>query len=303
MAGKRATAAWLAETEEAAGNGMLDAALDDAHEDAAVSARPRATKSKRVGLRTRQVREFEVVLWVTNLHDIEIGIYQHSRNQAKSRQFTKDMDVFGEIKSDGSRSGLLGFRRELWKSQTGMDKRLVIKLFSASLNWRGTLDMMIGRSLQLTHGARGLPVTAFSLNLNDHDQVVHLERSANKWTGLPENFSFFLLEDGRPRFYRLRSDMIAIGDDYTLFDERDKKVGHLDGRVLNLGGKWVVTLDAQHATPKLEMVLQLFCGMLRFNDQCLDHVEDLVKGVRAGKFVPGLESTEADLYMNPRRVR
>jgi len=32
--------------------------------------------------------EFIVDIWITNLHWVEFGLYKHSRNQAKSRQFT-----------------------------------------------------------------------------------------------------------------------------------------------------------------------------------------------------------------------
>ena len=39
---------------------------------------------------------------------------------------------------------------------------------------------------------------AFSVNVSDHDHMVYLERSANKWPLLPENFSFFSMEEGRP---------------------------------------------------------------------------------------------------------
>ena len=95
-------------------------------------------------------------------HDLnwtEFGIYKHSRNRAKSRQFTTDMDIFAEVIENGERTGLLGYREDLWKKNTGMDKRLVFKLFNETLNWRATMDLMIGRSLQLTLGARGLPVT------------------------------------------------------------------------------------------------------------------------------------------------
>lgn len=251
----------------------------------------------------KKFQAFEVSMWVTKLHDVEIGIYQHSRHEAKSRQFTKDMDLFGEIKSNGERIGLLGYRKELWQSHQGMDKRLVIKLFSPNMNWQATMDLMLGRSLQLTHGARGLPVTAFSINLDSHEQVVQIERSANKWPGMPESFSFFILEEGRPRFYRLKRDFISIGVDFTLFDEQDRKVAAIDGRVITLGGKWAITIDEDHAYPKLGMVLQLFCGMLKFNDEVRHHVEDLTSAMHRSKLVPKLEQTEADLYMNPRRVR
>jgi hypothetical protein len=142
--------------------------------------------------------QFMVDVWITNLNSVEFGIYKHSRNRAKSRQFTSDMDIFAEIVENGERTGLLGYREDLWHKSTGMDKRLVFKLFNETLNWRATMDLMIGRSLQLTLGARGLPVTAFSVNAGEQDTMVYVERSANKWPLMPEHFSFFLIDDGRP---------------------------------------------------------------------------------------------------------
>ena len=128
--------------------------------------------------------EFEVDLWITDLNTTEVGVYQHSRNRAKSRQFTSDMDIFAEVKRDGERVGLLGYRADLWETKRGMDRRLVIKLFTATMNWKGTIELMMGRSLQLSHGAKGIPVSAYSVNLVDHDQIVQLERSAAKWPGV-----------------------------------------------------------------------------------------------------------------------
>jgi hypothetical protein len=253
-----------------------------------------------------RTHEFEVDLWITDLNSTEVGFFRRSRNRAKSRQFTTDMDIFAEVKRDGERVGLLGYRADLWENKTGMDKRLVIKLFTPSMNWRATLDLMIGRSLQLTHGSGGVPVTAFSVNLDDHDQIIQLERSAAKWPGMPENFSFFVmknLKDGRPSFYRLRRNWVSIGDDYVLIDEHDHLIGKLNGRVLNLGGKWKVQIDAEQADPRLDMVIQLFCGMLRFNDECRHHLEDLADELQNGRLEPRLETQETDLYMNPRRTR
>ena len=185
-----------------------------------------------------QWAEFVVDVWITNFNSIEFGIYKKSRNRAKSRQFSSDMDIFAEVIEKGERTGLLGYREDLWKKSTGMDKRLVFKLFTASLNWAATMDLMLGRSLQLTIGAHGLPITCYSINTGDHDNMVYLERSAHKWPMLPENFSFFLLEDGKPVFFRLRRDFIDLGGDYTLYNQHDKPVGFLDGKVFSIGGKW-----------------------------------------------------------------
>ena len=180
---------------------------------------------------------------------------------------------------------------------------MVERQFSESVNWRATMDLMIGRSLQLTLGARGLPVTCFSLNTGDHDNMVYLERSAAKWPLLPENFSFFLLEDGRPEFFRLRRDFIDLGGDYTLYNHHNQAIGWLDGKVFSIGGKWKGRVKAEIADPRLLMVLKLFCGMLIFNNDARRHMRALYKAVRNGSYQPKLEKQEAELYMNPRRVR
>ena len=261
------------------------------------------TKGKRFRRAKTEYTEFAVDIWITDLNWTEFGIYKHSRNRAKSRQFTTDMDIYAEVKENGERTGLLGYREDLWRKNTGMDKRLVFKLFNETLNWRATMDLMVGRSLQLTLGARGLPVTVFSLNTGDHEQMVYLERSANKWPLLPENFSFFLLEDGKPTFYRLRRDLIDFGGDYTLYNHHNEKIGRLDGRVFSIGGFWKGRVKSEHADPRLLVVLKLFCGMIIFNQDARRHMRSLARDVIQGKFAPKLEKQETDLYMNPRRVR
>jgi hypothetical protein len=266
---------------------------------AARSARSRTAKASKKS----QWAEFTVDVWITPFNSVEFGIYKHSRNRAKSRQFTTDMDIFAEVIEKGERTGLLGYREDLWHKNTGMDKRLVFKLFNETVNWRATMDLMIGRSLQLTLGARGLPVTCFSINVGDHDNMVYLERSAYKWPMLPENFSFFLLEGGKPEFYRLRRDFIDLGGDYTLYNHRDQAIGWLDGKVFSIGGKWNGKVKVEHADPRLMIVLKLFCGMLIFNDEARRHMRTLAREIAAGKYTPKLEKQEADLYMNPRRVR
>jgi hypothetical protein len=246
---------------------------------------------------------FQIDVWVTNFNSVEFGLYQNTKNKAKSRQFTSDMDIIGEITENGERTGLLGYREDLWGKNTGMDKRLVFKLFGEKLNWHATMDFMVARSLQLTIGARGLPVTAFSLNTGDHHQMVYLERSANKWAFTPEDFSFFLIEEGQAQFYRLRRDIFALGKDYTLYDQTGRVVGVLDGKLLSIGGKWKGAILKEGSDKRLKMVLKLFCAMLIFNNGARRHVKSLYRQVRAGKLVPKIEKQEADLYMNPRRVR
>lgn len=288
--------------EIAARNAAADAAREtQAEAKADTKAKPAA--KGRAAKTSAAYKEFEVDVWITNLNSVEFGLYKHSRNKAKSRQFTSDMDIFAEVIESGERTGLIGYREDLWKKSTGMDKRLVFKLFNESLNWRATMDLMLGRSLQLTHGARGLPVVSFSANIGDHEFMVYIERSANKWPLMPENFSFFILEDKRPAFYRLRRDLIDISGDYTLYDEQNRRIGRIDGKIFSLGGHWRTRVKTERADPRLMMVLQLFCGMLAFNRGVRKHMKALARDMASGRLQPKLEKQEADLYMNPRRVR
>lgn len=260
-------------------------------------------RTKRASQSTDKWKSFVVDVWLTDFNSTEFGIYKRNRNRAKSRQFTVDMDIYAEIVEDGERTGLLGFRKDLWKENTGMDRRLVFKMFSDKLNWRATMDLMIGRSLQLTMGARGLPCTAYSINTNDDDYIIYLERSANKWPLLPEYFSFFLMRDGKPEFFKLRRNIINIGGDYTLYNQKNEEIGHIDGALLSLAGKWRGQVKAEYADKKLMTTMKLFAGLIIFNRQTRWHMWRLWHDVVAGRLEPSLERHEGDLYMNPRRVR
>ncbi len=297
------------------GFGAADSAAADAARDAraevmarsrAEKRKARAAKAKRGKLRSRRRGEwhkFIVDVWLTDLNPTEFGVYKRSRNRAKSRQFTSDMDIYAEIIEDDKRTGLIGYREELWKKKEGMSRRLVIKMFTDSLGWRATLDLMVGRSLQLTLGARGRPVMAYSLNTDDDDYLIYIERSARKWHGLPEHFSFFLIEEGRPQFYRLERAVVNIRGDYKLFDQQNNLIGYLDGQLLSLAGKWHGAVRSEYASKKLLTTLKMFASTIVFNGPCRRHIRKLWRDVREGVIDPKLEYQESDLYMNPRRMR
>ncbi|MGE0766972.1 MAG: hypothetical protein AB7L90_10950 [Hyphomicrobiaceae bacterium] len=279
---------------------VLDRAAADGTTDAKPSRHARASRQVKAG---KAWHQFDVNVWLTDFNTVEFGIYQHARNKAKSRQFTSDMDIYAEVIENGERTGLIGYRQELWQKSAGMERRLVMKLFNESLNWRASMDLMVARSLQQTFAARGEPVVSYAMNIGDHEYVVLLERSANKWPLLPEYFGFFLMDEGTPRFYKLRRALINLGGDYAVFDERDNVVARISGRLFTLTGYWKCSVRSEHASARLVMVLQMFCGMLPFNRSARKQIARLHDQVARGKFVPKLQRQESDLYMNPRRVR
>ncbi|MBR2535057.1 MAG: hypothetical protein IKE66_03180 [Hyphomicrobium sp.] len=290
-------------------------AAADAAADARADVREEASKAKAAVTKLEKAKsaandalkatwkEFTVDVWITPFNSIEFGFWKRDRNRGKSRQFTTDMDVFAEINENGERTGVLGYRKELWNGTSGTDKRLVFKLFSETLNWRASMDMMLGRSIQQTIGARGLPVTTYSINTSTDDALIVLERSANKWPLCPEYFSFFVLDGSVPKFYRIRRDIINLGGDYSLIDQTGETVGYLDGAVLTIGGRWKGSVRGDHADPRIMTVMKLFAGLIVFNPEARRHVKTLARDIRKGRIQPDVHYQEADLYMNPRRVR
>ncbi|MFN3867976.1 MAG: hypothetical protein ACK4MF_02790 [Hyphomicrobiaceae bacterium] len=304
------SAAAIAREADAAANEAARDARAEVLERAAAEAAPVEKPSRRDRKLAEESKakggwlKFVADIWITNLNSVEFGIYKHARNRAKSRQFTKDMDVFGEIIENGNRTGLLAYRKDLWKDKQGTDKRLVVKLFSDNLNWRATMDLMLARSLAQTFGARGLPVTTYSINTNDDNYIVYLERSANKWPLLPEYFSFFLIDkDGNPDFYTLRRDLIDLGGDYKLYNQKREVVGILDGHILTLGGYWTCYVKEGIADRRLMTVMKMIVSMILFNGGCRRHMKALYRDIRDGRIEATIERQETDLYMNPRRVR
>jgi len=300
-----AEAAANAAAAEAAHDAKAEALERSASDAAATTAVAKLKQAEKAATNDARKKwhDFQVQVWITNFNSIEFGPWKRERNRGKSRQFTTDMDIFAEIVENGVRTGVLGYRKELWKEASGMNKRLVFKLFSDTLNWKASMDMMLGRSIQQTLAAHGLPVTTYSINTSEDDYLVYLERSAYKWPLLPESFSFFLMNGGEPRFYRFRRDLINLGGDYTLIDQHGEHVGHVDGAILTIGGKWHCKVRGDHADPRLLQVMKLFTGMIVFNRQARRHVKALAYDIRDGRVKPDIQRQEADLYMNPRRIR
>ena len=291
------------EAEAAAAEAAREAKEEALQQAQSTLPAPSGKRSQRVRRGKGDWHEFSINVWITNLNSVEFGIFKHSRNRAKSRQFTTDMDVFAEVTENGKRTGLIAYREELWKKKEGMDRRLVLRLFGDKLNWRATMDLMLARSLQLTIGARGIPVSAYSVNTGEQVHNIYVERSANKWPLMPEHYSFFVLDNHQPIFYRLRRDMIDLGGDFKLYDAAGNLVAYLDGAIFTIGGRWHCRILREHADPRLLHVLKLFIGKEIFARDVRRHLKDLYSDVRAGRIIPKIDRQEADLYMNPRRMR
>ncbi|MBX2856766.1 MAG: hypothetical protein KTR21_17390 [Rhodobacteraceae bacterium] len=248
-------------------------------------------------------RQFTVDIWATSLNSLEIGIMPSTQHQATSDQFTKDMDILGDVTENGKRTGVFAYREKPWREMTGGKRRLVLRLFSAGMHWRSSMELVVGRSLQLTLATSGISCPSYAVNIGDHKQIIQLERSADKWPFLAETFSFFLTDGAQSRFFTLRQKLLSMGQDYILRDQSGRRIAYLDGRAVSLGGIWKVTIEPGHDDPRLVEVLQLFCVMLKFNKGARRHIDQLASEARKDEAPIALDHHEVDLYRNPRRRR
>ena len=100
----------------------------------------------------------------------------------------------------------------------------------------------------------------------------------------------------------MKRAFLTLGGDYSLIDQTGRTIGYLDGKVFSIGGKWKGRLRTG-TDKRIMTVMKLFGAMMVFNGDCRRHMKRLYKGMLAGKIKPERDRQEADLYMNPRRVR
>ena len=266
----------------------------------ALAASPADVKTAKTRAKTKR-RKVKVDFWATDLNTAEIGIMKGREGEDGAEEGASGREGDVQTVIDGKREALIGYRQELWDGSEGFERRLVIKLFSETLGWRGSAEMMLGRSLQLSLSAGGQALPVFSINLARHDQLIQLERVSKTLPFMPERFSFFIQNKSEVNFYTLRRHLFSMGADYSVYDQKGRKIGVLDHQLVNLGGAWMVRIDPAHQDRKLEAVLELICAVLKFNRAGRKHVKKLSEQVLRGKIKADLDHDEENLYRNPRR--
>ena len=91
-----------------------------------------------------------VDLWATDAHKVEVGLYKMERKSHKDRQWTKDADIIGKLEKNGKDYGHITIRKSVWDTDNPLEKRLVLKLFSMSDYWQGSLELLQSESIALS---------------------------------------------------------------------------------------------------------------------------------------------------------
>lgn len=246
--------------------------------------------------------KFEVDVWASDLHAEEIGVFKDARRAFKDRQWTEGSEIFGMVQKDGEEYGPLSYKEDKWNTDDPMNRRLVIKSFTPSNYWRGTIELQEGRSVAISHAANE-PVPVFLVNIDGEDYVVRLHKVPHKRAFRGDTWSFDLLfEDGVVRSYMIDDNRFTLGNDFYIKDIHNNLVGEIDGKFLNIGGKYEISIYHEDlAKEKLfYQTIILFAAVIEFLDEIENNIKKIIKNIRGGKELK-LDHHEQEFYLNPRR--
>ncbi|UCG89830.1 MAG: hypothetical protein JSU57_05055 [Candidatus Heimdallarchaeota archaeon] len=253
-------------------------------------------------------RKITVDLWKTKLHGEIVGIKQKEEHMAKSRQFTRDLELFGEViekkKGEDKTIGYVGYRKGLWDEEKDkLERRLVIKLFSKSMYYQGTLEEMVGREFTRSLSARH-DFPSFNLMIDDYEYLIPLNKIRGGWF-VPEWF-VFRIDDEEGFIPIILKHKMGLGIDYRIVHGiGEKQFGKIDGKKFDVGGRYDISLkstDERLVDNVLVRALILFAASLKFHEEIFKKIKKGTKKMRKNEWYPTLTNEEKLLRRNPRAI-
>ena len=255
--------------------------------------------------------KYSVDFWASRLHDEEIGIRQREVLMSQSRQFTKDMDLFGDVKKEREKFGIIGYRRSIWdEAENISDRRLVIKAFSQSeagnINWWGSIEELVGKSIAKSYGT-GEPLPVFAVILGV-DKMVHMVEKVFRGKLRTDTYALSLYNDESGNFeaYKIIGERVSLGADYKVFSvEKNKQVAKIDSKIANIGGKCEISIKEPQLAENdvLIRTLILFASTLKFQNDVEKQILSTVKEMEKGKLKFKPDHEELGLMRNPRYLK
>lgn len=269
--------------------------------------------------------EVVVNFWRTGFHDASFGIRQLDQYRARSRQWSAGMQVRGDVtfKDKKDKKYIIGFNEEAWEEDedgrlakkhgkfADLNSRVIIKLFSELKdnrggNWAGSLELSILESLVLTIGERVGPLPVFYLILPRYPYIIRLIRSH---TRMGQRYCFALIdhkEKDPVRIFEIEKKMVALGLDFRVEDSfTEKEVAKVDGKLLDIGGKWVIHIKdkALKNNRIFRQVVILFACLCKFIEDVNENIKNLHEQVVKKKYKFSPDYHERTMFLNPRVAR
>lgn len=269
-------------------------------------------KGKKEKKEEKVYKRIEVDFWRTSAHMSELGLHKGLKYSAKSRYFTNRYEIEGDITIDGNsdKRQVIAYNEKSWKAKTFEDRDLKIRTFTPIKedkggNFTGGIELSTTESLIQSYHIKGDPGVILIVNLPQNKNLYRIIRSRRLkgW-----KFAFPLLPEkdvDHLRVFEIKGK-VGLGLDFEV-TEKERKIADIDGKKLNLGGKWEIEIfDEELSKNKtFTKILTLFACACKFLEVAEKTVKELFKKFDDPKsdfkFSPDKE--ELDLFKNPRRLK
>ncbi len=257
-------------------------------------------------------KRIEVDFWKTSAHMSELGLHKDLKYSAKSRYFTDKYEIEGDITIDGdsNKRQVIAYNEKSWKAKNLEDRDLKIRTFTPVKegkggNFTGGIELSTAESLIQSYHIKGDPGIILIVNLPQNKNLYRIIRSRRLkgW-----KFAFPLLPEkdvDHLRVFEIKGK-VGLGLDFEV-TEKERKIADIDGKKLNLGGKWEIEIYdeelSKHRT--FTKILALFacaCKFLEAGEKTIKKIFKKFDDPKSDfKYVPDKE--ELDLFKNPRRLK
>jgi hypothetical protein len=260
-------------------------------------------------------RVFSQDLHSTQLHGEAIGFRQAEMWRSKSRQFSKDAAIIGNVdtakRSDDKeklpnleRDGFIILRQSLWSDVDKLERRLVVKIFTSSGGWVATMEEMVAEEYAASF-VSDEPLVAFTV-LSKESEIITWVKQHKRGGLSTENYSFYILGPNNTfEAFRIEGARGSMGDDFDVIRlNGHEKVAQIDSKFADLGGEFIVKVkDSVLAENEwFCRVLQCFSIMIHYRGEIREKINKGFHLWKKGKWAPKQHRYEISLLANPRKL-
>ena len=255
-------------------------------------------------------KKLNVNFWRTRLHDEEIGVHQQLKYTAKTRWFSKNFDIEGNISIDGEKKCIIAFNKDQWEGPIEK-KRLVCRYFTTMEetmdskakggNFKGGIELSISHSLIQSFEIKH-PAPVFYAQIPGVKFLVRFVRGWRFW-GTRWTFPLLPEQKGDKLQMVLCKGVVGPGRNYKLYIGK-KLIARVDGHPIQKEYE-IEIYDEDYAKDRTFVRYMILFGLAcNFMDGAKKIVKRLFKKMKAtgtSDYVP--PKSEMDLFRNPRMMR
>jgi len=179
-----------------------------------------------------------------------------------------------------------------------------MKMFSPSGYWRASIERLQGESFANSLATKE-PSPAFVCVFKHTRNLYRIRRLAHfpRFQGQIFGFSY-LDEHDVFRSFVIDDKRLRLGSDWVVKDIHNKVVALINGKFMNIGGKFkILIFNEKLARDKtFYNMLILFSSTLRFYKDIKKNIKKSLKELKESDAEVRLDDSETNLYLNPRKL-